>query len=43
MDDLRIVGNENLTLEMYVMQLMHLKNINQKQEISADFTLTEES
>ncbi len=26
-DDLRIVGNENLTLEMYVMQLMHLKNV----------------
>jgi len=32
MDDLRIVGNENLTLEMYVMQLMHLKNIDQKPE-----------
>jgi DNA polymerase III subunit gamma/tau len=31
MDDLRIVGNENLTLEMYVMQLMHLKNIDEKQ------------
>ena len=28
MDDLRIVGNENITLEMYVMQLTHLKNIN---------------
>ena len=27
-DDLRIVGNENITLEMYVMQLTHLKNIN---------------
>ena len=27
-DDLRIVGNENITLEMYVMQLSHLKNIN---------------
>jgi len=26
-DDLRIVGNENITLEMYVMQLTHLKNI----------------
>jgi DNA polymerase III subunit gamma/tau len=36
MDDLRIVGNENLTLEMYVMQLMHLKNIDQNQEVSAD-------
>jgi DNA polymerase III subunit gamma/tau len=32
MDDLRIVGNENLTLEMYIMQLMHLKNIEAKQE-----------
>ena len=27
-DDLRIVGNENLTLEMYIMQLIHLKNID---------------
>ena len=34
MDDLRIVGNENLTLEMYVMQLMHLKNIDQGSENS---------
>jgi len=29
-DDLRIVGNENLTLEMYIMQLVHLKNIDEK-------------
>jgi DNA polymerase-3 subunit gamma/tau len=29
-DDLRIIGNENLTLEMYIMQLMHLKNIENK-------------
>ena len=36
MDDLRIVGNENLTLEMYVMQLMHLKNIGQKKEVSGE-------
>ena len=27
-EDLRIVGNENITLEMYIMQLTHLKNIN---------------
>ena len=27
-DDLRIVGNENITLEMYIMQLAHLKNID---------------
>mgnify|MGYP001224907344 FL=1 len=32
-DDLRIVGNENLTLEMYIMQLVHLKNIENKKEI----------
>ena len=31
-DDLRIVGNENLTLEMYIMQLVHLKNIDDKKE-----------
>ena len=24
-DDLRIIGDENLTLEMYVMQLVHLR------------------
>ena len=29
-DDLRIVGNENLTLEMYIMQLVHLKNLEEK-------------
>ena len=33
MDDLRIVGNENIALEMYVMQLMHLKNIDQRAKI----------
>ena len=33
-DDLRIVGNENLTLEMYIMQLVHLKNIDERKEIS---------
>ena len=31
-DDLRIVGNENLTLEMYIMQLVHLKNIDVRKE-----------
>jgi len=35
-DDLRIVGNENLTLEMYIMQLVHLKNIDPKKEISTN-------
>ena len=31
-DDLRIVGNENLTLEMYIMQLVHLKNLDEKKK-----------
>jgi len=43
MDDLRIVGNENLTLEMYVMQLMHLKNIVQKPESTSDLDSNRES
>ena len=43
MDDLRTVGNENLTLEMYIMQLMHLKNIDQKKEIVPDLSTNEES
>ena len=33
-DDLRIVGDENLTLEMYVMQLIHLKNLEDKKEMT---------
>ena len=33
-DDLRIVGNENLTLEMFIMQLVHLKNIEEGKEVS---------
>ena len=33
-DDLRIIGNENLTLEMYIMQLTHLKNIGLKDDYS---------
>ena len=32
-DDLRIIGNENLTLEMYIMQLVHLKSIGEKKTI----------
>ena len=43
MDDLRIVGNENLTLEMYIMQLMHLKNIDQKQDTVSEIYSKEES
>ena len=33
-DDLRVIGNENLILEMYIMQLVHLKNIDSKKEIT---------
>ncbi len=32
-DDLRVVGNENLSLEMFIMQLTHLKNIDFRKEI----------
>ena len=32
-DDLKIIGNENLTLEMYIMQLIHLKSIDEKKMI----------
>ncbi len=32
MDDLKVVANENLTLEMYIMQLIHLKDIGVIQE-----------
>ena len=36
-DDLRLVGNENLTLEMYIVQLVHLKNFDSKKETIKDF------
>ena len=35
-DDLRLVGNENLTLEMYIVQLVHLKNFDNKKETIKD-------
>ena len=38
-DDLRIVGNENLALEMFVMQLVHLKDIEKKKELIKDDTV----
>ena len=34
LDDLRIIGNENLTLEMYIVQLVHLKSLDEQKEIS---------
>ncbi len=37
-DELRLIGNENLTLEMYIMQLVHLKNIETKREILIENT-----
>ena len=43
MDDLNIISNENLTLEMYVMQLMHLKNIESEREIKADKNIENEN
>jgi DNA polymerase-3 subunit gamma/tau len=43
MNDLKIVGNENLALEMYVMQLMHLKNIESREEILAESYAARES
>ena len=42
-DDLRIIGNENLALEMYVMQLMHLKSIDQKEKISTEYHSNDDS
>jgi len=33
-DNLKIVGNENLTLEMYIMQLIHLNSIDERKEVS---------
>ena len=35
-DDLKIVANENLALEMYVMQLIHLKDIEQNSNLSIE-------
>ena len=39
MDDLRIIGNENLTIEMYIMQLVHLKNIDNNKKSSKDISI----
>ena len=41
-DDLRIVGNENLTLEMYIMQLVHLKNIDDEKKKFLKLRITNE-
>ncbi len=42
-DDLRLVGNENLILEMYIIQLIHLKNLDEKKkEIDSDNSLSQQ-
>ena len=38
-DDLKIVSNENLSLEMFIMQLLHLKNIDEVKEIDDALTV----
>ena len=35
-DDLRIVGNENLSLKMYIMQLIHLNNLEENKNIKTE-------
>ncbi len=41
-DDLRVIGNENLTLEMYIMQLVHLKSLGEKKDmVSENSTVVE--
>ena len=42
-DDLRIIGNENLTLEMYIVQLVHLKNLGDKDSYSVGTINSEEN
>ncbi len=42
-DDLRIIGNENLSLEMYIMQLIHLKNLDGPKKAIQDENIKEET
>ena len=35
-DDLRVIGNEILTLRMYIMQMVHLKNLDEKKDLNLD-------
>ncbi len=41
-EDLKFVANENLALEMYIMQLMHVKSIGQTEELSINITPKDE-
>ena len=38
-DDLKIVSNENLSLEMFIMQLLHLKNIDEVKEMDGTLNI----
>ena len=33
-EDLKVIGNENLTLQMYIFQLVHIKNMEERKEIN---------
>ncbi len=43
LDDLKIVGNENILMEMYIMQLVHLKNLDEYKTYNADKNLNNET
>ena len=38
-NDLQTVGNENLTLEMYIIQMIYLKDLGENKEIQNNMTL----
>ena len=42
-DDLKTIGNENLTLEMYIMQLVHLNSIDQRGGVVEESDLIDNS
>ena len=43
LDDLKIVGNENIVMEMYIMQLVHLKNLDENTSYNADKNINNET
>ncbi len=43
LDDLKIVGNENILMEMYIMQLVHLKNLDEYKTYNVDKNLNNET
>ncbi|MDA9624078.1 DNA polymerase III subunit gamma/tau [Pelagibacteraceae bacterium] len=42
LNDIKIVNDENLTLEMYIMQLSHLKSIEKSQDIKINLDSTDQ-